>query len=211
MIPWKTSPWPTVAALGLAALGCSLLTPRPTPVPEVDSALAAFGDPQADPEAAFLDLSRAMSDDPAGVEATALGRLDDPHPEVRLIAIYSLAETASTPAGLRALHDLLDADDATERSLAAEGLLRRGEPEAIPALIDVLDEDSALRGAEPPSQVWEFARDLLLRYTDQDFGLSTAEDSAAVAAAKPAWEAWWGTSSARVAWDDEALLFRSAP
>jgi len=199
-------------AVGLAAaLGCSLFLPQPTPVPEVDAVLDRFGDPQADADAAFLDLAEAMTEDPLGVEATALGRLDDPNPEVRLMAVYALAETASTPAGLRALRQELDAEDPTERALAAEGLLRRGESQALPVLIGLLDDETPLRGAEPPVDMWGFASELLLRYTDRDFGLSTAESIAAASEAKPAWEQWWQSSAETIEWNEDEQQFRSLP
>ncbi|HET7010585.1 MAG TPA: HEAT repeat domain-containing protein [Anaerolineales bacterium] len=199
------------AALVSTSLACALGRPTPTPVPEIDAVLSAMGAAEADPEAAFLELSEAIGANPAGVEATALSRLEDPNADVRLFAVYSLAETASSAAGMRTLVGLLEVSDVTERMLAAEGLLRRGEPEGIPALIAALAVDEPMRGAEPPIQVWDFARDLLLTNTDQDFGLSSAVDAESADAARPSWEAWWAASGRNLTWDETELYFRSSP
>lgn len=196
-------------ALLLGALACNFLMGEPTPPPEADAALGRFAGAEDDLEEAFADLDRLMVEDPSAAEAAALARLDDGDPQVRFAAVFALANTGTSERGERALRELLESRDVTERALAAEALVSRGAREALPVLIDHLADDTFLRFAEPPMEAWAHAQFLLTLYTEQDFGLSSAADASGAAAAGTAWADWWEAEGDRIVWDEASLVFRS--
>ena len=54
---------------------------------------------------------------------------------------------------------------------------------------------------EPPQTASGFARELLLRFASEDFGLRAASDAVSVAKAEPAWRQWWAENGAGLRWD----------
>lgn len=134
--------------------------------------------------------------DPDSVRTAAAELLAASDEDVRFGALYALYLTARPGPSLEALRPLLASGDWTERLIAAETLATRGEEEAIPVLIDALGSTDRVQHWHPYREVWERARRVLLRVTGQDLGLKGAADAASVAAARPAWLAWWQANAA---------------
>lgn len=176
--------------------------------PEASKAIKEFkAEPEA-LEASYHNLHILIRDDPETAAKLALEQIEARDPVARFVAIYTLANTASTEAQLDALRALLTSESLSERVLAAEALLARGDKRAIPVLIGVLNSDEELANSLPPQRAWEYARNLLLQFTVQDFGLSADESQAAAAAAQPAWQAWWEQNGGALEWFPDEGVFR---
>ena len=202
-----------IGALGmlvLSLLACQTLlgSGAPTPRPEIEASIEAFGRDGADVGAAFDVLEEQIRQSPAEIEQAALRQLNSDQEQVRLAAVYALARTYETAAGRRGLQQQLASEDVTLRLLAAAGLLIRGEAEAIPVLIAALREDEPLAFSQPPQLAWEYARALLLQYVEPEFGLLAAEDFGTVGVIAGAYEVWWESSAETIAWDETRLRFR---
>ncbi len=180
-----------VAGPVLTALACQTLldSTTPTPRPEVEAALEAFAGP-AEVDEAFDGIDDWIDRAPEEVEAAALTRLGSPAFGLRFAAAYALTHTAETEEGVAALRGLLEAESVSLQMLAAEGLLVRGHPFGLPLLIEALDLPDPLAYSDPPALAWQYAGELFLLYTEQDFGLREAETLEAARAVQPAWEAW---------------------
>lgn len=195
------------AAAGLA-LACNVLGGRPTPNPEDQAALSAFEGGVGDIEEAFQALGARLRDDPAGMRTAAVDALGSPDSAVRIASLYVLAETAAADGALPELARRLDNDDATERLLAAAGLTLAGDRRGLPVLIAALSDDTPMSYAEPPQAAWEYARLLLIQYTEGDFGLLAAGNRNSAAAAQPAWQAWWDENGGQLRWDASLERFQ---
>jgi hypothetical protein len=159
-------------------------------------------------EVSDRDLHVLIRDDPEAAAQAALEQLDADDPAARFAALYALANTAATDEQLEGLRATLASASLSERVLAAEALLVRGEKQALPVLIEALGSDEDLAFSLPPRQAWEYARDLLLTYTEGDFGLTADESFAAASAARPAWQAWWQANGGGIEWRPDEGVYR---
>jgi hypothetical protein len=90
-------------------------------------ALAEFdGEPED-----FAAVGMESVEDPDGLRESALARIDEDSP-ARVGAIFALTLTAEPGPSMDALRDLLDADELTERLMAADALAARGAPARRP-------------------------------------------------------------------------------
>lgn len=176
--------------------------------PEAARAMTEFNPAPEAIEESFRDLHVLIRDDPEAAADAAQRQLGARDAATRFAALYTLANTATTEDQLDALRDALRSDSLSERVLAAEALLARGEKEAIPAVIAALDADEQLMYSLPPREAWEYAGQLLLQFTEVELGLSLDGSLESSAAAKPAWEAWWDQNGDAVQWVAEEGLFR---
>ncbi len=161
--------------------------------------------------ASFAALHEVERVDPDALRAAALARLGSTDPDVRFAAVYALGVTAIDGPSADALVGLLESDRTSERLLAAAGLLPLGRTEAIPILIDGLDDGTVLAHRDPPKFVWESARALLLAFTSEDFGLAASTTADETAATKPAWEAWWAADGASLVYRATGHRYEAAP
>ncbi len=159
-------------------------------------------------DADFAAIEAAIDDDLGAARGEALEHLDEADVAARFAALYVLARTAEPGESQEALRPFLESPDVTERLLAAQALLVRGEKAAFPVLIDLLDSQEAIAYWDPPQQAWEAASFTLFQYTDEDLGLIGAEEYASTAAAKPAWGAWWEQNQDALLWDESAGVYR---
>ena len=153
-------------------------------------------------DADFVALEEMVRADPDGLRVGALRHLTDTDEMVHYAAVYALVRTArsdeSSMSALRALLASLRVDD---RLLAAGALVYRGESAGIPVLIAALDSPEAMALRDPPQTASGFAKELLLRFTSEDFGLRAASDAVSVAKVEPAWRQWWAEHGAGLRWD----------
>lgn len=205
----------TLWILGLVAVLASTLacqavlgSPPPTPRPEMEQAIRAFSEAPEDPEVLFETLDAQIRNSPREVEVAALSAMDSPEPEVRLAALYALSLTATTDRATAALKEGLQETDITLRLLAAAGLISRGEPQAIPVLIEALHSNEPLVYSEPPRVAWVYGRMLLIQYVEPEFGLLAADDFESVGLAAEAYQAWWEAQGDGIVWDPELNRFQ---
>ncbi len=213
----STSPRPVhlaLLAIGLlfievaCNLSGSVSAPPPTADPELVSFLTAFDSaPGREPES-FRALFEAAARAPEGLAWAAVAALDSPNPDVRFAAIYALTLAASEGQPRQALIDLLSSEEVHERLLAADRLLALGEVQAVPIVIAALSSVDDLPHAEPPQQAWEYARRLLLQYTDEDLGLLTAAGSDDARLAQSGWQSWWYAVGSDLRWNAAERVYQ---
>ena len=205
----KSAPWFFLTLLLGGSLSCSFLSNLFNPVdPEASKAIKEFNAKPEMLEASYHNLHTLIRENPESAAVAALQQLQADDPSVRFVAIYTLANTATTDAQLDALRTVLTSASLSERVLAAEALLARGDKQAVPVLIAALNSGEDLANSLPPRQAWEYARQLLLQFTDQDFGLTVDESLAAATAAQPAWQAWWEQNGGGLEWFPDEGVFR---
>lgn len=156
----------------------------------------------------FRAMHELAREQPGELRTAALDELGSRQSNVRYAAVYGLAMTAEGRS-LERLRGLLESEDVSERVLAAEALVSRGEAAGLPVLIEALGSEEGLRFRDPPQRGWELARLLLVQYTGEDFGLiGNGFDGAKAAAALPAWEAWWKKRGAALRFDGAERVYR---
>lgn len=176
---------------------------------ELEAAITQFDDPGRPLSASLSVIHRHARERPDALRDAASRHLGTADADRRYAAVYALALTADDETSAARLREILDAADATERLVAANALVARGDKTGIPALIALLDVDEDVRFGVPPQRTWRAARFLLVQYTGQDLGLIGPDfDAARSAAAKPAWEQWWAEHGAALQWDADAGRFR---
>ena len=150
----------------------------------------------------FMVLEEMVRADPDGLRVAALRHLADTDPMVHYAAVYALVRTAkSDESSMSVLRALLVSPRVDDRLLAAGALVYRGESAGIPVLIAALDSPEAMALRDPPQTASGFGRELLLRFTSEDFGLRAASDAVSVAKVEPAWRQWWDEHGAGLRWD----------
>lgn len=158
----------------------------------------------------FRALHSLVRDTPGEVRDAAIERLQASDPNLRYAAVYGLALTADDAESMAALVPILSSPDISERMLAAGSLISRGDKNAFPVLIDALDSDDPLAFRDPPQRAWQFARFVLIQYTEEDMGMlgprTFSLDQAA--AAKPAWERWWSEHGDALRYDENERVYR---
>jgi HEAT repeat protein len=212
MRAWK---WPNLLRLSFVLVAVSFLTisctgggdePAPDTAPDPSAAIEGF-DPTTDARAAVGAINAAAADDREALLAVALEHLDATDPDERWAAVYALTVSATPDdeAALAALREILGSDDVDERLNAAGSVAAMGQSEALPVLIDLLDSDAQLRYLVLPA--WRVAADMLLAYTEEDFGILDALEPKSRAKAKAAWEAWWAERGSDLVWRPDDTTF----
>ena len=184
----------------LCALGWSCTQGSP-PARSPEDAIRSFQATDAGAPASLAALNQAARRDPAGLRAAALKHLNDADAGRHYAAVYSLAITVEPGKGVDELSTLLASPSLDDRLLAAGALAAIGDRRGLPVLIDALDNRQALSFRDPSQPAFEFAAAELRLLTGTDLGLGTGVDAAAVAAAKPRWQAWWQANGAGLDFD----------
>ena len=214
--------------LGLLLVGCSATDPAPdsarpggetadmtvsaaaTGVSEAAAAIEAFSIESELVGASFAEIHRLAELRPDELREAALDQLEAGDTAARYPALYALALTVEGTEATDALRAVLDSPDINERMLAAGSLIAQGEKAAFPILIELLGSDEQLALRDPPQQAWQFARFLLIQYTDEDMGLlgpsTYGPDQAAVA--QQAWQDWWASTGASLQFDAATQVYR---
>lgn len=195
----------TIVVLLLGGLACRFVTGLFPPSPE--GVITGFSGGSDSVDEDFVAIEEAIESSPQDVRAAALAHVGDEDVNVRFAALYALARTAEEGESMDALVPFLSSEDISERIMAAEALLVRGEKAAIPVLIAALDSEDDLAFRDPPQQAWDAASFALIQFTEEDLGLVGVEDLAGSAAAKPAWEAWWEAHGESLVWDAERGVY----
>jgi hypothetical protein len=135
---------------------------------------------------------------PAGADAAATILASGASGDLLWAATWVYASSGSDPG---VLGPLLANADPSIRAIAAAGLVGRGDQRGFEPLVALLGESGVLAGSAPPSLLWEFAGDVLERYTGAGLGPTlTASDAERVSAAQ-AWREWLGSNGPRLAFD----------
>lgn len=165
-----------------------------------EKAITSFdGEPRA-----FHGLEVESVRHPADLREAALEHIDDKDPQIHFAAFYALTLTAVPGPSMVTLGRYLKSGDVNERLAAAGALVSRGQTEGLPVIIDALDSEETLVWMDPPLRGWQIAKHVLATFTDQDLGITNADDLRASAATKPAWKQWYSENGARLRWDPGA-------
>ena len=177
---------------------------------EAAAVLDAFASDPGLVDENFRALNSLVRTSPAAVREAAIERLRASDPNLRYAAVYGLALTADDADSIAALVPILTSSDISERMLAAGSLISRGEKSAFPILIDALDSDDPLAFRDPPQRAWQFARFVLIQYTEEDMGLlgPLTFSTEQAAAAKPTWETWWSDHGDALRFDQNERVYR---
>jgi hypothetical protein len=121
-------------------------------------------------------------------------------------ATYVYASSGADPAPLRAL--LTDPNaSSTVRAMAAAGLVGAGDTSGFEPLIASLGGSDQMDGAEPAGAVWEFAGNVLERYTHTGLGPTLTATDAERATIQATWTTWLATNKARLHFDATTHLW----
>ncbi len=121
-------------------------------------------------------------------------------------ATYVYATSGSDPAPLRSLATGTAASPSI-RAMAAAGLVGRGDLAGFDALIAAIGGSSPMDGAAPAGAIWEFAADVLERYTHTGFGPKLAATQAERATIQARWQGWLDQNKARLRFDGPSGLW----
>lgn len=173
-----------------------------SPTPTVDLAAAEAAreavegfDPE-EPEA-FARLNQIVVEDPDIVPELA-PYLEDDDPERRFAALYVAALLADSEAEAELLKPALEDPLPGYRVMAAGSLIGLGAIEAIPVLIDELENDEPLPYDKFNRPIWDLAQEALAAYIGWDeMNLATQEQ----------WQGWWdGYPGENLIWDGEKYV-----
>jgi len=129
--------------------------------------------------------------------------------DVLWAATYVYGSASGDPAPLKPIATDPNAT-ATIRAMAAAGLVGGGDVAGFDPLIAALSGTDRMDGAEPAGAVWEFAADVLQRYTKQGFGpLLTATDAERITIAAE-WKTWLDANRAKLHFDATTQLWAAA-
>ena len=145
---------------------------------------------------------------PAGTDAAAGLLRDGVTGDALWAATYVYASGGSDPAPLRPIATNTSASP-TVRAMAAAGLVGMGDVAGFEPLIAALGGSDAMDGAEPAGAVWEFAADVLERYTRTGFGPTLTAREAERAARQTDWKAWLEANRTRLHFDAATGLWVS--
>jgi hypothetical protein len=171
-----------------------------------DHLIAGFAD-SPNIAAAFQGLNEAARENTAALRKAALAHLADKNPDIHYAALYALAMTADAANGANELAAMLNSPVLDDRLLSAGALAGLGDKRGLPILIAALDQQEPMAYRAPGEHACDFAKQQLLWFTRQDFGLKAASTSEQIAATKPAWEQWWQSAGASVHYDRQVRRF----
>ena len=198
-----------IVALGVVALcffvGCSNGGEDIKVDPE--AAVVEFDGSPEQLESRFSDLNQAVDADPAAVREVGLAHLSDADDDVRYAAVYAVVLTTTKDDGVDKLVEMLKSDRVEERLTAAGQLLSLGDVRGFPVLIDSLSSEEGVRYWDPPAAAFEWAKQRLLFFTSEDFGLQGAVEPGEVVATQPQWREWWEKVRGTLHWDETTGKF----
>jgi hypothetical protein len=124
-------------------------------------------------------------------------------------ATYVYASVGDDPALLRSIATSTTASPSI-RAMAAAGLVGRGDLAGFDPLIAALGGSDAMDGSEPAGAIWEFAADVLERYTHTGFGPTLAASEAERATIQAQWKTWLDANRAHLRFDPSSKLWVTA-
>jgi hypothetical protein len=154
----------------------------------------------------FHELNEAARENAAALRRAALAHLADKDPEIHYAALYALAMTADA-TNASELAAMLNSPSVDDRLLSAGALAGLGDKRGLPILITALDQQGPMAYRAPGARACDFAKQQLMWFTRQDFGLKAASTTEQIAATKPAWEQWWQATGTSVHFDRQVRRF----
>jgi hypothetical protein len=142
----------------------------------------------------------------AGVAAAAKMLASGVTGDALWAATYVYASSGSDPAPLRVVASATAASPSI-RAMAAAGLVGRGDAAGFDVLISAIGGSDLMDGAAPAGAIWEFAGDVLERYTHAGFGPALAATAAQRATIQAQWKAWLDASRAKLRFDVASQLW----
>ncbi|MFH1306119.1 MAG: hypothetical protein ABIH83_00475 [Candidatus Micrarchaeota archaeon] len=126
--------------------------------------------------------------------------------------LYALLANAKTTEGdarinaINAFEQMLDSDVPSFRLMAGEGLLSMGEKRGFEAVIAMLEDRQTHMLSEPATLKCTHANDVLVRYSEKDFGFTCNLDEIDEDG-KAEWNAWWQANKDSLVWDNGKKKF----
>jgi hypothetical protein len=121
-------------------------------------------------------------------------------------ATYVYGSSAQDPALLKPVAADPKAS-ASIRAMAGARLISAGDPSGFDSLIATLAASDQMDGADPAGQVWEFAADVLERYTHTGFGPALAASDPERATAQATWTTWLNSNRSKLHFDAASQLW----
>jgi hypothetical protein len=145
----------------------------------------------------------------AGTEAAAAVLASGATGDQLWAATYVYASSGTDLGPLRKL--MADATaSASVRAMAAAALVGNGDTAGFEPLIAALGSPDELDGSEPAGTIWEFAADVLERYTQTGFGPTLTATDAERSTIQGRWTAWLEANRAKLRFDAAAHLWVTA-
>jgi len=216
---------PAVAvALALIVSACSS-TAAPAPagttgtIPAGTSAAPPAAVDPGQVAAATSILMAATFADPASLRALAGIRFSAPGVEAAAAllhggatgdtlwaATFVYASSATDPAPLRSVATD-PAASAAVHAMAAAGLVGNGDVGGFPVLVASLGSADQMPSSDPPETTWEFAADVLERFTHAGIGPSLDATDSERSTAQVAWTDWLAAHTATIRFDSASGLW----
>ena len=216
--PSASAGTPSASAGDAAETPAGSGTERPSGTPSASAGTpsASAGDAAVDAAASVLTAARLSDADSlaalqglrftaAGTAAAARLLSSGVTGDTLWAATYVYASSGGDPAPLRPIASTTASPSI--RAMAAAGLVGRGELEGFDPLIAALDGSDPMDGAEPAEDIWEFAADVLERYTQTGFGPTLAATEAERATIQAHWKAWLDANRAHLRFDPSSELW----
>jgi hypothetical protein len=223
-----------VACVFVVPLAVLFLVAACSPAPEetptgsgTANTSAGSGAPKASADSASIDPASSiltavkLSDDDslaalqgvrlttAGTEAAARLLRSGVSGDTLWAATYVYASAGQDTALLRPIATSTTASPSI-RAMAAAGLVGLGDIEGFDPLIEALGGSDAMEGSEPAGAIWEFASDVLQRYTHTGFGPTLAATDAERATIQAQWKTWLDANRANLRFDPSSQLWVTA-
>jgi hypothetical protein len=142
----------------------------------------------------------------AGVEAARVALAGGATGGELWAATYVYATSGTDTAPLAAIVANTNASTSV-RAMAAAGLVGRGDVAGFEPLIAGLAGSEPMDGAEPAGKLWEFAADVLGRFTSTGFGPLLEATDAERATIQAQWQAWLSANRASLRFDGATQLW----
>jgi hypothetical protein len=121
-------------------------------------------------------------------------------------ATYVYGSSGADPGPLKPI--AIDASATpTVRAMAAAGLLGAGDIAGFDPLVVALGGSDEMDGADPAGTIWEFAGDVLERYTHTGLGPTLAASDAERVTIQATWKTWLDTNKAHLHFDSASHLW----
>lgn len=128
--------------------------------------------------------------------------IKDSHKETRYIAYIALSGLTNLYPDQRSdlisllKNGLTDTDD-TIKVQVAQLILVWGEKDAVPVLINALDNSNVMIPSEPQTTLNYYAHMILVQFTSVDFKYNKSQ-----------WQSWWNTNKDKLTWNQELEKFK---
>jgi hypothetical protein len=198
------APPATPASTGLAGQTAGL-GGSPANAGSVEVAASTLQATKLDDDASLAALE-GIRFTPAGTEAAARLLGSGATGDVLWAATYVYASAGADPTPLRSLAGSSTAS-LTIRTMAGAGLLAAGDVAGFGPLLLALAASEQMDGAAPAGYLWEFAADVLERYTHTGFGPGLAATDPERATIVAHWQTWLDTNRDRLRFDATTHLW----